>query len=219
MSSDGHIPRERIPLIFVADLLPQYRRDYTFYIALSFDPPGVWAPHLVFDNPSRAEPGINNSVTVQHLPLANFNRPGAQPSPPRAPAPARTARCTSRATVTLRHYTTQRDRPRWQASLARWLLAHHCALADARAQGSCQHDRDPADFQTTKGERFADRTRRFVRALPCRVARLALLACSHCTDSLPCSLPCCAGGKANRLIRARRDRVLWTRAPEVRAPL
>ena len=23
-----------------------------------FDPPGVWAPHLVFDNPSRAEPGI-----------------------------------------------------------------------------------------------------------------------------------------------------------------
>ena len=57
--SDGHIPRERIPLIFVADLLPQYRRDYTFYIALSFDPPGVWAPHLVFDNPSRAEPGIN----------------------------------------------------------------------------------------------------------------------------------------------------------------
>ena len=117
------------------------------------------------------------------MPLANFNRPGAQPSPPRAPAPARTARCTSRATVTLRHYTTQRDRPRWQASLARWLLAHHCALADARAQGSCQHDRDPADFQTTKGERFADRTRRFVRALPCRVARLA---CSHCTDSLPC---------------------------------
>ena len=159
---------------------------------------------------------INNSVTVQHLPLANFNRPGAQPSPPRAPAPARTARCTSRATVTLRHYTTQRDRPRWQASLPRWLLAHHCALADARAQGSCQHDRDPADFQTTKGERFADRTRRFVRALPCRVARLA---CSHCTDSLPCSLPCCAGGKANRLIRARRDRVLWTRAPGVRAPL
>ena len=59
LSSDGHIPRERIPLIFVADLLPQYRRDYTFYIALSFDPPGVWAPHLVFDNPSRAEPGIN----------------------------------------------------------------------------------------------------------------------------------------------------------------
>ena len=62
VSSDGHIPRERIPLIFVADLLPQYRRDYTFYIALSFDPPGVWAPHLVFDNPSRAEPGIKYAV-------------------------------------------------------------------------------------------------------------------------------------------------------------
>ena len=29
-----------------------------FFLALSFDPPGVWAPHLVFDNPSRAEPGI-----------------------------------------------------------------------------------------------------------------------------------------------------------------
>ena len=68
MSSDGHIPRERIPLIFVADLLPQYRRDYTFYIALSFDPPGVWAPHLVFDNPSRAEPGIKYFKKIREDP-------------------------------------------------------------------------------------------------------------------------------------------------------
>ena len=30
-----------------------------FFLALSFDPLGVWAPHLVFDNPSRAEPGIS----------------------------------------------------------------------------------------------------------------------------------------------------------------
>ena len=35
--------------------------DFLLFLALSFDPPGVWAPHLVFDNPSRAEPGIKCS--------------------------------------------------------------------------------------------------------------------------------------------------------------
>ena len=29
------------------------------------NPPGVWAPHLVFDNPGRAEPGIKREENVK----------------------------------------------------------------------------------------------------------------------------------------------------------
>ena len=32
------------------------------------NPPGVWAPHLVFDNPSRAEPGIKLFINCVSCP-------------------------------------------------------------------------------------------------------------------------------------------------------
>jgi hypothetical protein len=63
---------------------------------------------------------------------------------------------------------------------------------DARAEGPLQLSRDPARFQTSKVG-ASPIARAVFYALSPVASRLA---CSQCTDFLPC----CAGGEANKLI-------------------